>query len=132
MTSLLPNFFCFADSVVLGLVCRLSPPQSHFSKGEDFTAFGAEAPLPPRVLRDIPDETVKALVDCPVIIVLLAMAEGSIEQPVVNGFLMGELGNFKDTMKMVCSDVRMEDSLVYTKCCAVLQRSRAKDDKIST
>ena len=25
-----------------------------------------------------------------------------------------------------------EDSLVYTKCCAVLQRSRAKDDKIST
>ena len=25
----------------------------------------------------------------------------------------------------------MEDSLVYTKCCAVRQRSRAKDDKIS-
>ena len=26
----------------------------------------------------------------------------------------------------------MEDSLVYTKCCAVLQKSRAKDDKIFT
>ena len=25
-----------------------------------------------------------------------------------------------------------EDSLVYTKCCAALRRSRAKDDKIST
>ena len=25
----------------------------------------------------------------------------------------------------------MEDSLVYTRCCVVLQRSRAKDDKIS-
>ena len=26
----------------------------------------------------------------------------------------------------------MEDSLVFTKCCAALQRSRAKDDKISS
>ena len=34
----------------------------------------AEAPLPPRVPRDIPDETVKALVDCLVIIILLATA----------------------------------------------------------
>ena len=34
----------------------------------------AEAPLPPRFSRDIPDETVKALVDCLVIIILLATA----------------------------------------------------------
>ena len=27
---------------------------------------------------------------------------------------------------------RLTDSMVYTKCCAVLQKSRAKDDKIST
>ena len=50
----------------------------------------------------------------------------------VNGFLMVELGSFRDTMKTFCSDLRMEDSLVYTKCCAVLQGSRAKDDNIST
>ena len=50
----------------------------------------------------------------------------------VNGFLMVQLGNSKDTTKTECSDLRMEDSLVYTKCCAVLQTSRAKDDKIST
>ena len=55
----------------------------------------------------------------------------SIRLPVVNGFLMVELGYFKDTMKMVCPDLRMEDSLVHTQCCAVLQRSRAKDDKTS-
>ena len=52
--------------------------------------------------------------------------------PVVNGFLMVLLGNFKDTMKTVCSDLWMEDLVVYTMCCAALQRSRAKDDKIST
>ena len=45
---------------------------------------------------------------------------------------MVELGSSKDTMKTVCPDLRMEDSLVYTKCCAALQRSRAKDDKITT
>ena len=32
-------------------------------QGKDLTC-GTEAPLPPRVLRDIPDETVKALADC--------------------------------------------------------------------
>ena len=58
--------------------------------------------------------------------------EDSIGLPVVNGFLMVELGSFKDTMKTVCSDLWMEDSLVHTMCCAVLQKSRAKDDKIST
>ena len=56
----------------------------------------------------------------------------SIGLPVVNGFQMVELGSFKDTMKTVCSDLLMEDSLVHTKCCAALQRSRAKDDKISS
>ena len=34
----------------------------------------AEAPLPPGVPRDIPDETVKALVDCLAIIILLVTA----------------------------------------------------------
>ena len=58
--------------------------------------------------------------------------EDSIGLPVVNGFQMVELGSFKDTMKTVCADLWMEDSLVYTKCCAVLQNSRAKDDKICT
>ena len=52
--------------------------------------------------------------------------------PVVNGFLMVELGNSKDTTKTDCSDLRMEDSLKHTKCFAVLQKSRARDDKIST
>ena len=56
--------------------------------------------------------------------------EDSIGLPVVHGFLMVELSSFKDTMKTVCSDLWMEDSLVHTKCCAVLQKSRAKDDKI--
>ena len=45
-----------------------------FSEGKDLTACGAEAPLPPRGLRDIPDETVKALVDCLVTFILLATA----------------------------------------------------------
>ena len=58
--------------------------------------------------------------------------EVSIEQPVVDGFLMVELGNSKDTTKTVCSDLRTEDSLGYKRCCAMLQRSRAKDDRIST
>ena len=57
--------------------------------------------------------------------------EDSIGLPVVNGFLMVDLGNHKDTMKMDCSDLSMEDSLVFTKCCAVRQKSRAKDDKFS-
>ena len=34
-------------------------------------------------------------------------------------------------MKTDCSDLRVEDLLVYTKFCAVLQRSCAKEDKIS-
>ena len=58
--------------------------------------------------------------------------EDSIGLPVVNGFLMVELGNSQDTTKTDCSDLWMDDSLVYTKCCAVLQKARAKDDKIST
>ena len=56
----------------MGLVnCRLSllPGLSIFKKVRIVTACGAEAPLPPRVFRDIPDETVKALVDCLVIII---------------------------------------------------------------
>ena len=50
--------------------------------------------------------------------------EDSIGLPVVSGFLTVELGSFKDTMKTDGSDL--------SKCCAVLQRSCAKDDKIST
>ena len=50
----------------------------------------------------------------------------------MNGFLMVELGNSKDTTKTDCSDCGKEDSLVHTKCCAVLQRSHAKGDKIAT
>ena len=34
---------------------------------------GTEAPLPPRVLRDIPDVTVKALADCLVMIIFMAV-----------------------------------------------------------
>ena len=40
----------------------------------DLTTCGAEAPLPPRVLRDIPDETVKALTNCVVSVIFLATA----------------------------------------------------------
>ena len=40
--------------------------------------------------------------------------EDSIGLPVVNGFLMVELGNSKDTTKTDCSDLWMEDSLVHT------------------
>ena len=35
--------------------------------------YGTEAPLPPDVLPGIPDETVKALVDCLVITIFLAV-----------------------------------------------------------
>ena len=45
---------------------------------------------------------------------------------------MVELGNSKDTTKTDCSDLRIEVSLVYTKLCAALQKTRAKDDRIST
>ena len=58
--------------------------------------------------------------------------DDSVGLPVVNGFLMVELGNSKDTTRTDCSDLCMEDSLVYTKFCAVRQKSRAKDDRIST
>ena len=44
---------------------------------------------------------------------------------------MVDLGNFKVMMEAVCSHLRTEDLSGCTKCCAVLQRSRAKDDKIS-
>ena len=38
---------------------------------------------------------------------------------VANAFLMEELGSFKATMKMVCADLWMEDSLVCkVLCCA--------------
>ena len=56
--------------------------------------------------------------------------EDSIEQPVVSVFLTVELASFKVAMKTVCVDLRTEDSLVHTKCCAVLVKSRAKDVKI--
>ena len=49
--------------------------------------------------------------------------------PEVKGFLMVELGNSKDTTKTDCLDPRMEDSRVFTKFCAVRQKSRAKDDR---
>ena len=42
--------------------------------------------------------------------------EDSIEQPVVSVSLMVELGSIKDTMKTVCSNFSMEESLVRTKC----------------
>ena len=58
--------------------------------------------------------------------------EDSIGVPVVSGFRVAEHGNSKDTMKTDCSDLPKEDVLVCTKFCAVLQRSRAKEDKIST
>ena len=41
------------------------------------------------------------------------------------------LGTAKDTTKTDSSDLWVEYSLVYTKCCAVLQKSRGKDDKLS-
>ena len=41
-------------------------------------ACGVETPLPPRVLRDILDETVKALFDCLVIIISLATATAAV------------------------------------------------------
>ena len=41
-------------------------------------------------------------------------------------------GAWQFQMRTDCSDICMEDSLVYTKYCAVLQRSRAKGDRIST
>ena len=66
------------------------------------------------------------------LLIRLYINEDFIKQPVVNGFLMVEHGNSKDTTKTDCSDLRMEDSLVYTKCCVVLQKSRPEGDKIST
>ena len=58
--------------------------------------------------------------------------EDSVGLPVVNGFLMVEHGNSKGPTKTDCSDPWMEYSLVYTMFFAVLQTSRAKDNKIST
>ena len=55
----------------------------------------------------------------------------SIEQPVVNGFQMVELGSFKEND--VCPrSAERKTHWMHTRCCAVLQRSRAKEDKIST
>ena len=67
MTSLIPDLIGYASSVDC-------PCQGHSFNGKDLKTRGTEAPLPLRVLRDIPDETVKALVDCLVIITLLATA----------------------------------------------------------
>ena len=50
----------------------------------------------------------------------------------VNVFLTVELGSLKVTMKNGLCLSRTEDSLVYTNCFAVLQRSRAKDDQFCT
>ena len=47
-------------------------------EGKDLKTCGTEAPLPPRVLRDIPDETVKALVDCLVITIFLAVTTAAV------------------------------------------------------
>ena len=57
--------------------------------------------------------------------------EDSIGLLVVNGFQMVELGSFMDTMK---TDAQISKWKTHwcTQCSAVLQRSRAKDDKIST
>ena len=35
-------------------------------------------------------------------------------------------------MKTVCVDLCTEDSRVHTKCCAVLNKSRVEDEKMST
>ena len=50
------------------------PCQGPIFRRKDLTACGAEAPLPPRVLRDILDKTVKVLVDCLVTFIFLATA----------------------------------------------------------
>ena len=55
--------------------------------------------------------------------------EHSKRPPVVHGSLVVDLGSCKNMMRTVCSDLRMEDSRMYTKCCAVLQRSRAMNNK---
>ena len=47
-------------------------------EGEDPTTCGTEAPLPPDVLGDVPEETVKALVDCLVITIFLAVTTTTI------------------------------------------------------
>ena len=44
----------------------------------------------------------------------------------MTGSQTANLGNFNDTMKKVCPDLRLEDSRMHTKCCAMLPRSRAK------
>ena len=49
------------------------------------------------------------------------------ERPVVSAFFMVEYGSFKVTMKMVCADLRKEDSRVYTNICALDEKSRVKD-----
>ena len=53
--------------------------------------------------------------------------EGTIEQPVAKAFMMLDFGNFKVMMKTVCFDLWTEDLLGCTKCCAVPQRSLAKE-----
>ena len=58
--------------------------------------------------------------------------EDPIKQPAVSVSFLEELGSFKVTMKTVSVDHWTEDSLLYTKCCAELEKSRAKDEKIST
>ena len=59
--------------------------------------------------------------------------EDSIGLPVVNGFLIVDLGKsqgYDENGLLRSLNGRL--TCAHTKCCAVLQRSRAKDDKIST
>ena len=58
--------------------------------------------------------------------------EDSIGLPMVNGFLMVELGNFQDTMNTVCPDLCEWKTHGCTQSVAQCGRNRAKDDKIST
>ena len=69
VTSFLPDLHGFSNSVALGARLLVVPASVPPSEGKDLRACGAEAPLPPRVLRDIPNETVKALVDCLVTVI---------------------------------------------------------------
>ena len=57
-------------TVLLHVPGTIKPALS--TRRKDLTTCGTEATLPPDVPRDIPDETVKALVDCLVIIIFLA------------------------------------------------------------
>ena len=61
-------YFLALEPLILSSTC------SSTLEGKDLTICGAEALLPPPVLRDFPNEAVKAFVDCLVIFILLAAA----------------------------------------------------------